>query len=317
MGDADITLRHISRHHSEAIARAYVAGGPIEVVGWGDTQLTAVERRLDRTLFLRLAGELHELGIEFEYQYESDLPDRVHEYRGLSRMSFRAEHPGTPPPPMETVVILLTGRRKRWPTEGSLRTGWRGRRFSGTHFRIDAIYQRTVAELIKRGSPFWLVFAPLARDATVERLRGVVAAIRAQVPNNNNRGDLLTALLVMADVDPWAHNMREELEAMIQHESTDLIRVSKTLRTAYEKGIQQMLHSLFAKRIHRALTAREQEAIALRSTSDPEHAQEKALILEGEALAAWLLTPDPTPPAPPAATRERPARKRRSAAPAA
>jgi hypothetical protein len=292
MGNADITLRHLSRRHAEALARPYVAGGPFEVVRWADTQVTAVERRLDKTLLLRSAGDLQALEIEFEFAYANDLPDRIHEYQGLSRLAFRAEPPGLEPPLMETVVILLTGRTRPWPEEHTLRTGWR-RRFSRTHFRIDAIYQRTVAELRARGSPFWLAFTPLCPDATLKDMRRVVAAIRAEVPIDDERCDLFAALLVLADVDPWGHTLRKEIEAMIYEDPVDLITVSKTLRDAYDKGAkemaQRMLRGLLAKRLHRALTAHEDEALAARAAIAPEEAQDKVLALEGEALAAWLL----------------------------
>jgi hypothetical protein len=227
----------------------------------------------------------------------------VHEYQGLSRIAFRAERPRARPPRMETVVILLTGRREPWPERKVLRTSWRGQRFSGTHFRIDAVYQRTVADLDARGSPFWLAFTPLARDASLAAMRGVVSRIRAQVRDDEERWDLFAALLVMADIDPWGHNLRTEIEAMIQEDPTDLIQVSKTLRDAYErgqregletgieKGIQQMLRRLFAKRLHRSLTARERRALAARTAVAPEETQDKGLALEGEALAAWLLAP--------------------------
>jgi len=302
MGDADITLRHISRRHAEGLARPYVPDGPLEIVGWADTQVTAVERRLDKTLLLRFGGEVHALEIEFEYRYEPDLPDRVHEYQALCRMAFRDAAPEQRPPPMDTVVILLTGRARRWPPAQALRTGWRRRAFSGTRFRIDAVYQRTVAELQARGSPFWLVFTPLARDATIDQIRAVVAEIRAAVPAGDDRWELFAGLLVMADVDPWGHTLRAEIEAMIQHEPTDLIQVSKTLRDAFERGqregmehgieqgVQRLLRDLFARRLRRALTAREQEALAARSAADPEQIQDKILALEGEALAAWLLS---------------------------
>ncbi len=300
MGDADITLRHISRRHAEALARPYVTEGAFEVVGWDDTQVTAGERRLDKTLLLRFSGELHALEIEFEYRYERDLPDRVHEYQGLQRMAFRATYPGRPPPRMETVVILLTGRRRRWPEERTLRTGWRQRSWSRTHFRIDAIYQRTVAQLRARSSPFWLAFAPLAVDADVSAMRRVIGEIRTAVPNGEDRWELLAAMRVMADVDPWRYDLHKEIEAMIQEEPTDLINVSRTLRTAYERGqrdgmetaIEKMLRELFAKRLHRALTAGEQQSLDARARSAPDEAQEKLLALEGEALAAWLQGPD-------------------------
>ena len=301
MGDADITLRHITRRHAEALARPYIDARKAVILGWADTQVTAMERRLDKTLLLRLAGKPHALEIEFEYRYEKDLPDRVHDYQALSRMAFQAERPAHKPPPMDTVVILLTGPRRRWLPERSVRTGWRSRPWSGTRFRIDAIYQRTIAQLRERGSPFWLVFAPLSPDATVVAMRDVVAAIRAATPAGDERWELLAALLVMADVDPWGHNLRMRIETMIRDEPTDMIQVSKTLRDAYElgqregieQGIEKMLRGLFARRLHRALTPREQEALTARAALDPDKIQEQALALEGEALAAWLLSPAP------------------------
>ncbi|MFO0593633.1 MAG: hypothetical protein U0441_39190 [Polyangiaceae bacterium] len=313
MGDADITLRHITRRHAEALVRPYVAGEPAVIVGWADTQVTATERRLDKTLLLRLAGELLALEIEFEYRYEKDLPDRVHDYQALSRIAFQGERSDRKPPPMDTVVILLTGPRKRLADERSVRTGWPSRPFSGTRFRIDAVYQRTMAELQARGSPFWLVFTPLAPDATLAAMRDVVAAIRVATPNGDERWELFAALLVIADIDPWGHNLRMRIEAMIRDEPTDMIQVSKTLRDAYElgqregreegiekgreegiekgreEGIKKMLRGLFARRLHRALTPPEQRALAARAAVDPDQIQEKALALEGEALSAWLL----------------------------
>jgi hypothetical protein len=80
---------------------------------------------------------------------------------------------------------------------------------------------------------------------------------------------------------------------MIYEDPVDLITVSKTLRDAYEKGAkemaQKMLRSVLANRLHRALTAREDEALAARAASAPEEALDKGLALEGEALATWLL----------------------------
>ena len=103
----------------------------------------------------------------------------------------------------------------------------------------------------------------------------------------------------MADVDAWGHTLRQEIEAMIYEDPMDLITVSKTLRDAYDRGgarherAQKMLRELFAKRLHRALTAREEEALDARAGSAPGEAQDKPLALEGEALAAWLRGPAP------------------------
>jgi hypothetical protein len=79
--------------------------------------------------------------------------------------------------------------------------------------------------LMARGSVLWLVFVPLARDATVEAVRRVVAELRARVSDPAERADLYAA------------------RARVQ---------------------------------------------------DPEEVEDRALALEGEALAAWLLDPNAT-----------------------
>ncbi|AUX23213.1 uncharacterized protein SOCEGT47_037360 [Sorangium cellulosum] len=55
-------------------------------------------------------------------------------------------------PPIERVsVVLSLGRRRRLPATAERRAAWPGRPCSGSHFRVDAVYQRTVGELRARG----------------------------------------------------------------------------------------------------------------------------------------------------------------------
>ncbi|MFO0760866.1 MAG: hypothetical protein U0359_30595 [Byssovorax sp.] len=108
---------------------------------------------------------------------------------------------------------------------------------------------------------------------------------------------------------------------MLQDEGMELIKVSKTLREAFEKGaekgikegvkegvkkgvkkgvekgrrqaIEMMLRRLFLRRLGRPLTEQEQQALVARvRVQDPEEVEDRALSLEGEALAAWLLDPN-------------------------
>jgi hypothetical protein len=100
---------------------------------------------------------------------------------------------------------------------------------------------------------------------------------------------------------------------MLQDEGMELIKLSKTLREAFEQGITQgitqgeekgvtkgitqgverMLRRLFLRRLGRPLTEQEQRALADRArVQDPEEVEDRALALEGEALAAWLLDPN-------------------------
>src|SRR6185369_10212598 len=105
-------------------------------------------------------------------------------------------------------------------------------------------------------------FAPLCRDATAPAMREIIDAIRNEVPLPDERADLYTGLLVMADIDPWGYNLREEIAAMLQTSEKDLIQVSRTLREAFEKGRQEgiekgtekMLRRIFMRRLGRALT---------------------------------------------------------------
>ena len=129
------------------------------------------------------------------------------------------------------------------PAIGERRTAWPRRRFSGTRFRVDAVYQRTVAELRARGSVLWLVFAPLARDATPQALREVVAEIDARAAGDQERTELYTAFLLMAGVDPWRHNLREELVKMVEDKEEGLRRraplIGDWIIEAEEKALKQ------------------------------------------------------------------------------
>jgi hypothetical protein len=315
VGDADISLRHVTRQHPEQLVRGLLtdgmAGLPMDVVGWLDTQVTALERRLDKALLLKWAGEPRVLHTEITLDLPQDMAYRVHEYQALLLMALRGEDPKQPLPPIESVVVVLRGRKEPLPAKGELRTGWPESEWSGSRFRIEAVYQRRIEELLARQSPLWLIFAPLARDATATAMSRVLEMLRAQVPQAGERGELFTALLVMADLDPWGHNLREEIVAMIQRNEEDrFIFESRTLREVFEKGlaeglgkgleqgleqgrqqaIEAMLHRLFRNRIGRDLTAAEQTALAKRAHElGPEQAMDVAGGLSGDELITWLL----------------------------
>jgi hypothetical protein len=268
------------------------------------------QREVDKALGLRIDGELRALQTEFEVVLRvKRMDDRVREYQAMFHLGRSVEAPEEPRPPIESVVVVLTGRSKPWPKVRRVRIGWPEGRWAGHRYRIDAVYQRTVAELMARGSVLWLVFVPLACDASVEAVRRVVDELRARVKDPAERADLYAALLVMADIDPRGYHMRKEIAAMMQDESMELIKMSQTLREAFERGekkgvkkgvrkgvqegIERMLRRLFLRRLGRPLTEQEQQALVDRArVQDPEEVEDRALSLEGEALATWLLDPN-------------------------
>lgn len=301
MGDADITLRHLARRRPEDLVRALVSEDrPIEVLGWVDSQVTNIERRLDKALRVRVDGEPRVLHVEFCFALRDDVPDRIFEYLGFLFTALRLEAPGEPVPPIESVAVVLSGRRRRLPATAQRRTAWPGRPFSGVHFRVDAVYQRTVGELRARGSVLWLVFAPLARDATAAALREVIAEIHAGAATAEERAELYTALLVMATLDPWGHNLRKELVTMVEDKEEGLLRrtpiigemIIEAEQRGEQKAIAELLGRLFARRLGRHPTNDEERMIVERARAlGPGEVEDAILDLEGEALVRWLAEP--------------------------
>ncbi|WP_433927304.1 hypothetical protein AB3662_29835 [Sorangium cellulosum] len=225
-------------------------------------------------------------------------------YLGFLFAALRLEAPGAPAPPIETVAVVLSGRKRRLPATGKRCIAWPGRPFSGAHFRVDAVYQRTVAELRARGSVLWLVFAPLARNATAEALREVVAEIHAGAASAEERAELYTALLVMAVIDPWGHTLRKELIVMVEDKEEGLLRrtpiIGEMIIEAEQRGedrgkqqaIAELLGRLFARRLGRRPTADEERSIVERARAlGPGEVADALLDLEGEALVRWLAEP--------------------------
>src|SRR5262249_31441836 len=93
----------------------------------------------------------------------------------------RAEEPVAPEiPRIESTLVLLSGREEPWPAEGEFRTSPESGLYAGVKFRIEPVYQRTVEELEAKGSPVWMMFAPLAVDATARSMERVVKRLREQ-----------------------------------------------------------------------------------------------------------------------------------------
>jgi hypothetical protein len=335
MGQYDIALRHVVHRHGKDLAQVLVPRFPVESVAWADTQFTHRERRLDRALELRGQGRRQLLHVELAVRAKRRLAYRMFEYAAQMVM---AEQAIADPPvgddeeveaddlddlalpaephdaadaegdleelaavPVESAVILLSGRKKPWPRRGRFRTSARGRRFSGQSFRIEAVYQRTVAELLSRPGSFWLVFTPLAVDANAQAIRQLIEEIACRESEEEDRADLYAAMLVLAELDTWGHNLREEIRMQLRELDRNAIMKSPTLREVFEDGIEkgrqqlleEMLRGLLARHLQRELTPGEQAAVSARAnTLTGEQVTEVVHRLHGDALHVWLLGPD-------------------------
>ena len=229
------------------------------------------------------------------------------------------------PAPLDAVLLILRGRKTLWPAHGCYRTSPPGAPFSGQHFRIEAVYQRTVDELMARPGSFWLVFTCLAADANVEKMRLVIDEIRRREACEADRDELYLTLLTLAELDPWGHHLQEEIKAMLLSPEMQEVMKAKWVREvvalnredALEEGmkkgrkegikkgvtkgikkgkkalIEEMLHHQLVRQLRRELTPAEQQALSARAgtLSGPEVAELLAHAGSG-SLSSWLLGQD-------------------------
>jgi hypothetical protein len=293
--DLDLVLRHVTRQFAGDLARALLPpGADITAAAWTDTQITSRQRRLDRALEVVADGERRFEHLEIQVRMRRDVPFRIFEYQALLALALAAEAPpGAPAPPIQSTLVLLSGRRKPWPEHGEYRLAPRGAPFSGVSFRIDAVYQRTVAELSARGSPLWMIFAPLAVDAAPQRMKDVVTELRANAPERAF-AELAAALTVVAAKEQRRRGLLETILGLLKKE--DVMR-SPVFEWGKQDGKleaqQQMVVRLYEKRLGRPLDEAERAALLRRlGALGAERLVDVGVELGSDALAVWLREPD-------------------------
>jgi hypothetical protein len=296
--DLDLTLRDVSRRFPEQLARALLPqGAVITSARWTDTQIASRQRRMDRGLEVVADGERRIEHNEWQAEMEADTAFRVYEYHCLASLALAAEALlGQTAPRVRSTLVLLSGREKPWPAEGEYRTSPDDAPFSGVTFRIDAVYQRTVAELTARGSSLWMIFAPLAVDADPQRMEQVLAKLRAET-SKRDFGELAAALTVVAAKDKRRRGLRESILQWLDPEDVMQSSVYQLGRQQGEqqgeqRGEQKTLARHYEKRLGRALTAEERATLVQRlGTLGADRLDDVLFGLSPEAIAAWLGDP--------------------------
>lgn len=165
------------------------------------------------------------------------------------------------------------------------------KKFGGAWFYIDAVYQRTVAELVARGSPFWLAFVPLARDVDEEKLRRTVELLRNQV-DREDFDELIAAMLSMAKLKKDSQRLMDVIRSASAKEEPMHPFVRDALDQGMEKGLKKGLAPfvhVFERRLGRTMTEGERRRIAKRMGKDgPEQLGNVVIDMSTEQLAAWL-----------------------------
>jgi hypothetical protein len=295
--DLDLTLRHVSQQFPEMLARALLPPGTtIGEVSWVETQITARQRRMDRALAVVADGEKRIEHTEWQLEMEADMALRIFEYHALSALALAASTPaGQPVPRIESQLVLLSGRSEPWPEEGEYRTSPSNAPFCGVKFRIEPVYQRTIAELEAKDSPLWMIFAPLAVDADPEQMKRVLARLRAQTRPREFQ-ELSVALTVIADADKRQRGLRQVILSSLNEE---VVMQSWVFRQGVEKGRQEErqegLVRQFERRLGRKLADDERATLVKRlGALGPDRLDDVVLDLSTDALAAWLADPNAT-----------------------
>ena len=303
--DLDLTLRHVTRLFPEHLARALLPPGTvITSARWSETQVTSRQRRLDRSLEVVVDGKRRLEHTEWQLEMLADVAFRIYEYNALASLTLAAETPaGEEAPRIQSTVVLMSGREKPWPERGAYRTSPDDEPFSGVTFRINAVYQRTVAELEARG-PLWAVFAPLAVDADPVRMRAVLDRLRAE-HDHRRFGELAVALAVMAEKDGRRRGLGKATLAMLKEEDVMDSSVYEMGKRRGEregelgsggertrKGELKMLTRLYEQRLQRPLAESERAALAQRLEKlGGDRLLDVPQELSADALAAWLGDP--------------------------
>jgi hypothetical protein len=225
----------------------------------------------------------------------ANMPFRLYEYNAMAAIALAEEaKPGEAAPRIQTTLVLLSGREKPWPAEGTYRTSPDDQPFSGLTFRIEAVYQRTVAELEVRG-PLWTIFAPLAVDADPARMKDVLDRLRATQPSRKF-GELAVALTVTAANDKRRRGLDEVIFSMLSKEEAMQSPVYEMgARDGKVNAEERMLVRGYARRLGRPLTEAERATLAQRvERLGADRVLDVHYELAADTLAAWLADPAAT-----------------------
>ncbi len=314
--DADLSLRASSRLFPATLAQLIVHPDErIRHFHWGETQVTARARRLDRVLYIRLARRGYRLlHIEWTLRLNGSVRERAAEYHFLLAKTVRRDMRRKRKDKrclrvsVETVIVVLSGRKKPWRAFGRYQTSPTGKRFTGIRFRIEPVYQRTVAELEAMSGIFWLVFVPLAIDADEPHLRRIIARVRREA-TAEEFFEVVATMLSMAKVrkdrpeftnvirsaekqedvmvHPWYVDGRKAGIEIGREEGRKEGR-----QEGRKEGIEAASLALVyvaERRLGRGLTDKERRRIALRlDKTGPEKLVAAVMDLPPKKLAVWL-----------------------------
>ena len=183
MGKYDLLLRTFSQNFPKEFVKGFLPPNTeFTLVGWTDTQLTTKERRMDKAIKILVDDKEALLHVEFQTEPDSDMDHRVFEYHNLLALAECGIYHNKPPP-IKSIVILLTGTKDPGPLSREYKTSWEGEPFCGVRYDVVPVYLMSIEELEAKQSLLWLVFAPLTIDAEEDKIKELLKRIEEHVDN--------------------------------------------------------------------------------------------------------------------------------------
>ena len=275
--ELDTMLRQASRGHAQSLSRIlFDRTQPTTEPYWIESQLAARQRRVDRALSVTVGNETHWQHIEWTERLTRDVYFRVYEYNHLLVMAAHADaaarsvdgEPRMSPATVDSVVVVLRGSKKGFPTHGFYRTSSKHQRFSGVNFRIEAVYLRSAAEIEAKECALWLVFIPLAIDADEDVIIRAIEKLKTWT-NSQQFADLVATMFCVAklrkDRPNFCHVIRSEERRQIVFTNEYFVEGRKEgrkegreeEREVARKERKNMLLAMFERRLRRTLTSDE------------------------------------------------------------
>jgi hypothetical protein len=242
MGTIDIALRHLTHRFPEQLARGLFGRGPhIEIMGWLDSQLTSKERRADKVLQLVVDGKPCALHVEFQLERDPAFDFRMYEYHTLLAHNLyreareQADANLVEIPEIRSCAIILRGQEEFEPGWQSITSSLEKDPFSGVHYWLEPIYQRTVDELWDWDAPFWLGFAPLTRNASISMLEETIYRLEQNV-DSETFVEIGASMSMLADAMPEGQAFAQLVRNILGEER---IMESSFARDIFDKGCKQ------------------------------------------------------------------------------
>ena len=219
MGDLDIALRYAATRSAADIAAVPLRdAGEALSLRWLDSQVVRAERRADKGCLLEYPTRRKLLQVEWFASPEAELGWRTYEYQYLLLEHVRQEDEAAaerarkldpkakvvaPKPVSATsLIVLLSGPEGDTSTSGRYPISAPEEEFAGARWVVDRVYQRTSRELAERAGAFWLVFSPLAADATAATVTEAVRAAKERASSVEHFSALASTMTALAGFAP-------------------------------------------------------------------------------------------------------------------